>query len=81
VKVPSPDSSSGESPPANQPGGDSGGRLITCSVADLHPHPSFIRRGLVPTARELLALAMRGDLAYREPLAITQDYAILVGYG
>lgn len=75
----SPGSSSGESPSANLPSVDPG-RLITCSVAELHPHPSFIRHGLTPTACELSALAKLGELAFREPLTITQEHSILAGY-
>ena len=65
--------------PVHQPE-DGLGRLITCSVDQLHPHPSFVRHNLVPATHELSALAERGELAFREPLTITQDHSILDGY-
>ena len=65
--------------PVHQPEGGLG-RLITCSVDQLHPHPSFVRHNLVPATHELSVLAERGELAFREPLTITQDHSILDGY-
>lgn len=56
------------------------GRLVTCRLDELHSHPSYVRHHLAVPASQLSALAERGDLAFREPLAITQDGTILDGY-
>jgi hypothetical protein len=54
--------------------------LLTCPVSELQPHPAYARhRVTVPTSK-LSALAEAGDVAFREPLAITQDRIILDGY-
>ena len=56
------------------------GQLVTCRLDELHPHPTYVRHHLaVPTAK-LSALAERGDLAFREPLAITTAHTIIDGY-
>ena len=56
------------------------GRLIACAVDDLHPHPSIVRHNLTPSAHEMSMLSERGEAAFRDPLTITQDNAILDGY-
>ena len=56
------------------------GQLVTCRVDEVHPHPSYIRHRLAVSASKLSALAERGDLAFREPLLITQDRTIVDGY-
>jgi len=56
------------------------GRLFTCAVDDLHPHPSLVRHNLTPSAQEMSMLSERGEAAFRDPLTITQDNAILDGY-
>jgi hypothetical protein len=59
---------------------DNRGRLVTCHPDELHPHPSYIRHNLAVHARQLSAVAELGDLAFREPLVITQDHIILDGF-
>jgi len=56
------------------------GRLVTCHADELRPHPSYIRHNLAVHACQLSAVAELGDLAFREPLAITQDHIILDGF-
>ena len=56
------------------------GRLVTCPVDELHPHPSYLRHHLTVPASKLSALAERGDLAFQEPLIITRERTILDGY-
>lgn len=56
------------------------GRLVTCHVDELRPHPSYIRHNLAVHACQLSAVAELDDLAFREPLAITQDHIILDGF-
>ena len=56
------------------------GRLVTCHPDELRPHPSYIRLNLAVHACQLSAVAELGDLAFREPLLITQDHIILDGF-
>jgi hypothetical protein len=55
-------------------------QLVTCHPDELHPHPSYVRLDLKVPASKLSALADVGDLAFREPLAITREGTILDGY-
>ena len=57
------------------------GQLVTCRLAELRPHPSYIRHRLAVPTSQLAALAERGDRAFLQPLVITQDHTILDGYG
>lgn len=57
-----------------------GGRLVTCHPDELHPHPSYTRHSLTVHAYQLSAVAELGDLAFRDPLIITQDHIILDGF-
>lgn len=59
---------------------DNRGRLVTCSPDELRPHPSYIRHNLAVHACQLSAIAELDDLAFREPLVITQDHIILDGF-
>jgi hypothetical protein len=56
------------------------GEFVTCGVRELHPHPSYVRHQFTVPASKLSVLAERGDLAFREPLVITQDRTIVDGY-
>jgi len=56
------------------------GRLVTCRLNELDPHPSYVQHHLTVPACKLSALAERGDLAFREPLVITRDHTIVDGY-
>jgi len=56
------------------------GRLITCSVDQLSPHPSLVRLHIVPSARDLSAAIGEPDHLIKEPLTITQDHYILAGH-
>lgn len=58
---------------------DNRGRLVACHPDELRPHPSYIRHNLAVHACQLSAVAELGDLAFREPLVITQDHIILDG--
>ena len=54
--------------------------LISCPVDELRPHPSYVRHRLSVDASTLSALAERGDLAFRDPIAITRDRVVIDGY-
>lgn len=56
------------------------GRLATCRLDELRPHPSYSRHGLTVSASQLSALAALNDQALEEPIAITQDGLIIDGY-
>ena len=56
------------------------GQLITCSVGNLHPHPSYLRHQLTVPSSKLSALTKRGDLAFQQPLVITPSGIIIDGY-
>jgi len=56
------------------------GQLVSCRVDELRPHPSYVRHHIAIPASQLSPLAELGDLAFREPLLITQDRTILDGY-
>ena len=56
------------------------GQLVTCRLGELHPHPSSVRHHLAVPACKLSALAERADLAFQEPLVITQDGTIIDGH-
>ena len=55
-------------------------RLVICHPDKLRPHPSYTRHNLAVHACQLSAVAELGDLAFREPLLITQDSIILDGF-
>ena len=59
---------------------DPRGEFVTRRVDELHPHPSYSRHHFTVPASKLSVLAERGGLAFREPLVITQDRAIVDGY-
>jgi hypothetical protein len=56
------------------------GRLVTLHPDELQPHPSYTRHSLTVHAYQLSAVAELGDLAFRDPLIITQDHIILDGF-
>lgn len=56
------------------------GRLVTLHPDELHPHPSYTRHSLTVHAYQLSAVAELGDLAFRDPLIITQDHIIVDGF-
>jgi hypothetical protein len=59
---------------------DNCGRLVSCHPDELRPHPSYIRHNLAVQACQLSVVAELGDLAFREPLVVTQDRIILDGF-
>jgi hypothetical protein len=66
---------------APEPSADSRlGRLITCGVEQLHPHPSLVRLHIVPPAHELSRAIGQRKQFIEEPLTITQDSYILAGH-
>ncbi len=56
------------------------GRLLTCSVDQLRPHPSLIRLRIVPSAEDFSAAIGQRDNTIKEPLTISQNYYILAGH-
>lgn len=68
-------SSAPEAPEDSKPG-----RLITCRVDSLRPHPSYVRHHIAVPASQLSLLAEAGDLIFQEPIIITRGCTILDGY-
>jgi hypothetical protein len=54
-------------------------RNVRRHPSQLRPHPSYIRNNVAVNACQLAALAELGELAFRDPLFITQDRIILDG--
>ncbi len=63
-------------------GGDDSlrGRLITCRVDELRPHPGYVRHKIAVSASKLSRLSQSGDSFPAEPLQITCERTILDGY-
>ena len=59
---------------------DDHGRLITCPVDSLQPHPGYLRHHITVPAPRLSLLAESGDRVFRDPLIITRDRIIIDGY-
>ncbi len=49
-------------------------------VGELRPHPGLLHHGLLPAVQKLSALADRGELAFSDPLTVTEEGIILDGY-
>jgi hypothetical protein len=55
-------------------------QVVTCRLGELRSHPSYVRLGFTVPTCKLSALAELGELAFREPLAITPDRIVIDGY-
>ena len=55
-------------------------QFVTCRVADLRFHPSYVRNGLTVSASQLSALVELGDLAFLDSIVITRDRFVIDGY-
>jgi hypothetical protein len=55
-------------------------QVVTCRLSELRSHPSYVRLGFTVPTGKLSALAKQGELAFREPLAMTQDRIVIDGY-
>ena len=55
-------------------------QLLTSSVNALQSHPSYVRHRIAVSAAKLSSLCALGDLAFLEPILITQGGVILDGY-
>lgn len=53
------------------------GRLLTCRLGELRPHPACVRLRLTVPVSELSSIAEQGDLAFREPLVITRERIVI----
>ena len=67
--------------PREHPVSVAGPRIVTCSLEDLCPHPSYERHGLSVSAMQLAALARLGEAAFHDPLVITRERTLIDGYG
>src|SRR5438552_10121318 len=55
-------------------------KLAIHRIAELRPHPSYVKHHLSVSVSQLSALATLGSLAFREPIVITRNYTIIDGY-
>ena len=55
-------------------------RMTEWRVDNLHPHPAYVRHHLGVSASKLSALVEVGDLAFRDPLIITNAGTIIDGH-
>jgi hypothetical protein len=55
-------------------------QLIRCRVNELRPHPSYVKHELSVPACKIAALDRLGNLAFEEPIFVTQDRLIIDGY-
>jgi hypothetical protein len=60
--------------------GDNLGQPVICRLSELRYHASYLRLHLTVPASKLSALAEQGELAFREPLAITRQRIVIDGY-
>ena len=60
--------------------GDNPGQPVICRLSELRHHPSYVRLSLTVPVSRLSALAEQGELAFREPLAITRERIVIDGY-
>ena len=56
------------------------GSVVIRRVDDLRAHPSYLRHRLAVPMSALAALAAIGDLAFRDPLVVTNDGTLIDGY-
>jgi hypothetical protein len=55
-------------------------RLVTWSVSELRPHPSYARHNISAQPFKLAALEEQGELGFSQPLVITRNKFIIDGY-
>jgi hypothetical protein len=55
-------------------------RLAIHRIAELRPHPSYVKHQLLVSASQLSALAALGSLAFREPIVVIRNLTIIDGY-
>jgi hypothetical protein len=72
-------------PPRSFPGQPEGannfrGRLVILSVDQLCPHPSYTKHRLSVSASQLTAISALDDLAFQQPIMVTQKGIVIDGY-
>ena len=55
-------------------------RLVSRSVSELRPHPSYARHNLSVQPFKLAALEEQGEPGFSHPILITQDNPVIDGY-
>jgi hypothetical protein len=55
-------------------------RLVTLSIDQLSPHPSYVKHQLSASVAQLTALSALGDLASEQPIIVTQAGIVIDGY-
>src|SRR4051812_42606899 len=60
--------------------GESRCRLVTLPLDQLSPHPSYLKHQLSVSVAQLTALSALGDLAFEQPIIVTQAGIVIDGY-
>src|SRR5690349_5965725 len=55
-------------------------RLVTLSIDQLSPHPGYVKHQLSVSLAQLTALSALGDLAFEQPIIVTQTGVVIDGY-
>jgi len=55
-------------------------KLAIHRIAEIRPHPSYVKHQLSVSASQLSTLAALGSLAFREPIVVTRHLTIIDGY-
>ena len=55
-------------------------RLVHLSVDQLQPHPSYVKHQFSVSVAQLAALSALGDLAFEQPIIVTQTGIVIDGY-
>lgn len=66
--------------PERAASGNSGCCLITLPIDQLSPHPSYVKHQLSVSTSQLTALSALGDLAFEQPIIVTQAGVVIDGY-
>src|SRR4051794_31249307 len=54
--------------------------LVTVPIDQLRPHPSYKKHRLAVSASQLTSVSALGELAFQQPIMITQSGIVIEGY-
>ena len=55
-------------------------RLVTKPIDHLRPHPSYIKHHLAVSVSQLTSVSALGELAFQQPIMVTQSGIVIQGY-
>lgn len=56
------------------------GRLVTLSIDQLRPHPSYVKHRLAVSVSQLASVSALGELTFQQPIMVTQSGIVIEGY-